>query len=210
VGIGAVTSSSRTFVEPERTPATRTELRDAIGRAWTRETGRKPSAGLVETLAAHASLETGSGAQMYNFNFGGIKGAGPHGETARCRTKEVVNGREIEIRDGFRAYRTLDEGAVDYVKTMRAQFGSALARAEAGDVDGFAHALKEKHYYTADEGAYASALRRLSGAGESNIVEAAKPKIATLSELPDTAQIERVMDALSHHRTTIESDPDDD
>ena len=148
---------------------------------------------------------------MYNFNFGGIKGAGPHGEVARCRTKEVVNGHEIEIRDGFRAYRSIDEGAVDYVKTMRAQFGSALARAEAGDVDGFAHALKEKRYYTADEGAYASALRRLSGGDASHAeTSASKPKLVALDALPDTAQIERLMDALTHHRTTIEAIDDDD
>ncbi len=206
MGIGAV--SARTFVEPERTPATRADLRGAIERAWTKETGKRPTASLLDTLTAHASLETASGAKMYNFNFGGIKGAGPHGEVARCRTKEVVNGREIEIRDGFRSYRSIDEGAVDYVKTMRAQFGSALAKAEAGDVNGFAHALKEKHYYTANEDAYASALRNLSGVHEAPAAEKPKPRI--LSELPDTAQIERVMDALSRHHMTIEPAEDDD
>src|SRR6187200_465774 len=131
IGAGPIQPTRATHaardVSPTRTPVSREELRAAIGRAHEKVTGRAPSAGLLDTLTAHASLETGSGSNMYNYNFGGIKGAGPSGETARCRTREVQGGREVEVRDGFRAYRSLDEGATDYVRLMRDRFGAAVS-----------------------------------------------------------------------------------
>lgn len=207
--------SRTTEVEVQRTSVTRSDLRSAIGRAHQKLTGRAPSPALLDVLTAHASLETGSGAQMYNFNFGGIKGASPSGETARMRTKEVIGGREIEIRDGFRSYRSLDEGALDYVRLMRDRFGTAVARAESGDVDGFAHALKQAHYYTADESKYASALRGLSGkadAAASLVAADARPRATTSAAVfPDSFELGRVLDAIARHPTTVEDrDLDDD
>lgn len=213
-------------VEPTRTPVTKADLRASISRAYEKLTGHQGSAKLIDTLTAHASLETGSGSAMYNYNFGGIKGRGPTGETARCRTKEVIDGKEIEIRDGFRAYRSLDEGAVDYVKLMKDRFGGAVARAEVGDLDGFAHALKKASYYTADETKYATALHRLAGtagpATASTTAPAAHgglPGIPGLSfsagaqssnaasTFPDTIGLGRVLDAIARHPTTL-ADPD--
>lgn len=211
-----VVDRSRTReVEVQRTSVSRNDLRGAIGRAHEKVTGRAPSAALLDVLTAHASLETNSGAQMYNFNFGGIKGASPSGETARMRTKEVVGGREIEIRDGFRSYRSLDEGALDYVRLMRDRFGAAVTRAESGDVDGFAHALKQARYYTADESKYASALRGLSGktdAASSLVIADARPRITpTAAVFPDSFELGRVLDAIARHPTTVEDrDVDED
>ena len=151
-------------VAPQRTPVTRGELRTAISRALERTDGARPSDDLVNVLTAHASLETASGDRMYNFNFGGIKGASPAGNTAVCRTHEVLGGKEVTIKDGFRAYGSLDEGALDYVRTMKSQFGGALVPASRGDVVGFAGALKRAHYYTASEADYARGLTSLIGA----------------------------------------------
>ncbi len=150
-------------VAPQRTPVTRSELRAAIGRALERTDGARPSDDLVNVLTAHASLETASGDKMYNFNFGGIKGTSPSGSTAVCRTHEVLGGKDVTIRDGFRAYASLDEGALDYVRTMKSQFGGALVPASRGDVVGFAGALKRAHYYTASEADYARGLTSLIG-----------------------------------------------
>jgi hypothetical protein len=204
-----------TEVEPQRTSVSRSDLRGAIGRAHQKLTGRTASPALLDVLTAHASLETGSGAQMYNYNFGGIKGSGPSGETARCRTKEVLGGREVEVRDGFRAYRSLDEGALDYVRLMRDRFGGAVARAEVGDVDGFAHALKQAHYYTADESKYSSALRGLTGkpdaAGPASppLRPMAQPASTAAAVFPDSFELGRVLDAIARHPRTVE-DPDAD
>ncbi|MBX3258184.1 MAG: glucosaminidase domain-containing protein [Labilithrix sp.] len=218
VGAGAASAAGiergrRIEVEPQRTSVTRADLRGAIGRAHQRLTGRAPSAEMLDVLTAHASLETGSGAKMYNYNFGGIKGAGPNGETARCRTKEVIDGREVEIRDGFRAYRSLDEGALDYVRLMRDRFGGAVARAEAGDVDGFARALKQARYYTADESKYASALRGLAGVPDGApgpAVHAGPAASSAAAVFPDSFELGRVLDAIARHpRVVEEADPDD-
>ncbi len=201
-------------VEPQRTPVTRAELRDAIARAHHRLTGHAASAGLLDTLTAHASLETGSGGHMYNYNFGGIKGAGPTGATARCRTKEVIDGREVTVRDGFRAYGTLDEGALDYVKLMRGRFSGAVSFAERGNVDGFAHALKQAHYYTADESRYAAALHALTGTPEGSsparAVAASFPSLPTTPGLPDSFELGRVLDAIARHPVTVRDPEDED
>ena len=211
----AIERKQRTEVEVQRTSVSRADLRAAIGRAHQKLTGHAASPALLDTLTAHASLETGSGAQMYNYNFGGIKGASPSGETARMRTKEVIDGREIEVRDGFRAYRSLDDGALDYVRLMRDRFGSAVSRAELGDVDGFAHALKQARYYTADESKYASALRGLSsktdvGASPA-VTNVRSPVTSTAAVFPDSFELGRVLDAIARHpRTVEEADLDED
>ncbi len=212
--IGSATCNRAALdVAPERTPVSRADLRNAIARAHHELTGRAASAGLLDTLTAHASLETGSGGQMYNFNFGGIKGRGPTGATARCRTKEVEGGREVEVRDGFRAYRSLYEGALDYVRLMRDRFGGAVSFAERGNVDGFAHALKQAHYYTADESKYAAALHSLSGAPREGVVGtragARSPANGEALTRPDSFELGRVIDAIARHPNIVE-DPDDD
>lgn len=199
-------------VEAQRTPVGRADLRGAIARAHQKLTGHAATPALLDTLTAHASLETGSGDKMYNFNFGGIKGRSPSGDTAVCRTKEVENGKEIEIRDGFRAYRTLDEGALDYVRLMKERFGAALGKAEAGDLSGFAHALKQAHYYTADENAYASALHNLAGPGGATHVAAgsATKPAERASAYPDTLELGRVLDAIARHPTHLAASEEDD
>lgn len=204
---------SPTRVEPELTPVSRVDLRSAIARAHEKLTGHTATPALLDTLTAQASLETSSGGRMYNYNFGGIKGVGPTGETATCRTKEVLGGREVEVRDGFRAYRSLDEGALDYVRLMRDRFGGAMGRAEAGDVDGFAHALKQAHYYTADESKYASALRALTGTkGEATshaVTSTSSAQPFGGSSFPDSVELGRVIDAIARHPVTA-SDVDAD
>jgi hypothetical protein len=114
---------------------------------------------MLDILTAHVSHETGNGERMFNYNFGGIKGPSERGLVARYGTTEFFNGHKTSIRAGFRAYRSLDEGAVDYVKFMRAGYGKAVSQAESGDVDGFSAALKSRGYYTAPQDAYAAAMR---------------------------------------------------
>jgi hypothetical protein len=148
-------------VEAQRTPVTRAELRAAIGRALERTSGTKAPTQLVDVLTAQASLETASGASMYNFNFGGIKGHAPDGGIASLRTHEVLGGKDVIVRDGFRAYASLDDGARDYVSTMKSRFGSAVDAAARGDVAGFAAALKRSGYYTASQADYTRGLASL-------------------------------------------------
>jgi hypothetical protein len=214
-------------VEPKRTPVTRDDIRGAIARAHTKVTGQAPSAATLDVLTAQASLETASGASMYNYNFGGIKGASPSGETAHLQTHEVLNGKDVVIKDGFRAYKSLDEGATDYVRLMQNRFPGAVAQAQQGNVDGFAGALKKAGYYTADEKAYASGLRSLMGASGGGTSSSSQlnggtsmiPSLPNVSSMysgasapdgfADGSQLSRVMEAIGHHHEVVSDDDDD-
>jgi flagellar protein FlgJ len=158
---GAATHASHE-VAARATHASLPQLRAAIARACTKIEGHAPSARFLDVLTAQAAVETGRGEHMYNWNFGGIKGAAPSGGTTTLRTKEVLDGKEVEIRDGFRAYASIDEGATDYVALLQRRFGGALSAARRGDVDGFAHALKASGYYTASADDYAAALHGIT------------------------------------------------
>jgi hypothetical protein len=168
--IGATTGTPVRHVEAQRTPVSPADLRAAIGRAYTKVTGKATTPELLDTLTAQASLETGRGGSMYNYNFGGIKGHSSSGETADYLTHEVLGGQDVKIKQGFRAYSSLDAGAEDYVKVLQKRFGGALDVAQTGNVDGFAHALKQAGYYTASESSYAAALRSLTGSVNSTTV----------------------------------------
>jgi hypothetical protein len=220
--IGARPAPQRIEVEGQKTVVSRADIRGAIAKAYESQTGKKPSAQLLDTLTAQASLETGSGSAMYNYNFGGIKGGAPgtH-ETARLRTKEVEGGKEVEVRDGFRAYRSLDAGADDYVHLLRTKFGDAVNQAEHGDVNGFAHALKEAHYYTADESKYAAALSTLAGKpdGAASATSALSKAPSAVSNFnlgtsssdafPSSVELGRVLDAIGRHPQQNDEDEDD-
>jgi flagellum-specific peptidoglycan hydrolase FlgJ len=203
----ASSSSGVRDVAARRTPTSLTEIRSALSRALQAATGRDASATTVDVLAAQVSLETARGTQMYNFNFGGIKGASPEGQTATYMTREVLGGQEVHMQQGFRAYASLDHGARDYVSLMRARFPNAFARAAVGDVAGFAHALKQSRYYTASEADYASGLRA-AGAPAS-----AAPSIESLDsasgEFSTSAALSRVLDALAASAARI-AEPDSD
>ena len=203
-------------VPPRKTEVTVGAMRAALARGYERVTGAAPSARLLDVLTAQASLETGSGKSMYNYNFGGIKGYSPSGMTACCRTKEVLDGKEVDIRDGFRAYSSLEEGAVDYVSLMRGRFGSAMSFAKQGDVDGFAHALKKSGYYTAPEEKYAAALRvhanlAAKGAGDGQLFahEVAHTAAAAVSSFGTADTVARVLDAISASTSRIAAPSED-
>lgn len=184
------------------------DIRASLARALQSATGRPAKASEVDVLAAQVSLETAHGASMYNYNFGGIKGASPEGATAHYLTHEVVGGSTVTVDQGFRAYSSLDAGARDYVSVMQARFPQALAHASSGDVDGFAHALKQAHYYTAPEGEYASGLRSAYG-NVSRPASTGAPStgstgaVASSTEFSDVDAISRVLDAVASSSARI-------
>jgi hypothetical protein len=108
-------------------------------------------------------------------------------------THEVLGGQDVTVAQGFRAYGSLEEGARDYVSVLKDRFPAAFAQAASGKVDGFAHALKTSHYYTASEQAYDAGLRAAGG------LPAAAP--ATVSAPPSdfstSEELSRVLDAVA-------------
>jgi hypothetical protein len=58
----------------------------------------------------------------------------------------------------FRAFKTLDDGAFDYLKLLARRFDKAWPEIIEGDVKGYAHQLRVQNYYTADEASYTHTL----------------------------------------------------
>lgn len=197
-------------VEARRTPASMTDIRGALSRALQAATGQRPSAQTLDVLSAQVSLETARGGQMFNFNFGGIKGVSPQGQTANYMTHEVIDGADMKLSQGFRAYGSIDEGARDYVSFLKAHYPQALARAGVGDVAGFAHALKEAHYYTAPEAQYAAGLQ--AAVGHAIAAPAAAEQLqAAPTQFSTSAELSNVLDAISRSAMKIaEPEPEDE
>jgi hypothetical protein len=188
-------------VAPRRTSTNVAEIRGALERAHSRLFGHAATPQLLDVLTAHVGLETADGREMFNHNFGGIKGRGPSGKMAVCRTHEYGPEGKVTIRDGFRAYDSLEQGAGDYLRLMRERFGTSLEPARRGDVDAFAAALKRKHYYTAPERLYADGLRaRIQAHGGSvSAPGGASRGGPSLDDSPLTleeASLQRLIDAL--------------
>jgi flagellar protein FlgJ len=207
-------SARRAEVEPvivpvERTAVSREQIRASLGRAWERARGAPPSARTLDVLTAHASLETARGSRMYNFNFGGIKGTSPSGLTTGAMTHEVIDGQRTSVRAFFRAYRSLDEGAEDFVGLLQRRYGSALDAAAAGDPDAYAHALKSRGYYTGDEDDYANTLRGLMGLPPAQRApNGALPDDMDPTRFGTTVELARVLDAVARSAARIAA-PDD-
>lgn len=58
----------------------------------------------------------------------------------------------------FRAFRSLHEGAIDYLGMLRKRFGAAWPAVEAGDPRAFVQAIKAQGYFTASEKPYENSV----------------------------------------------------
>jgi hypothetical protein len=174
-----------------RTPLTSGEAANALTRAWTEVVGDQPTGETTALLTAQWAHETGRGASMFNYNFGGIKGEGPSGLSVAQRTREGWGATERTIVDRFRAYESADQGAVDYVKLLVKRFPEAVEAARKGDATGFVHGLKTRGYFTGDQGAYTRSVHRL--ASEFSGVDPSSLQ----GPIPDRFGVPRVAEATS-------------
>jgi Mannosyl-glycoprotein endo-beta-N-acetylglucosaminidase len=149
-------------VVPTRTPLSGSEAADALEAAWHGAVGRPPSEGTLSILVGQWAHETGRGASMLNYNFGGIKGTGPSGATTVYLTHEGSGASEVQIRDRFRAYDSAEQGASDYLGLLQRRYPEALQAAERGDPVAFVQALKSGGYFTGDETAYTKSVASLA------------------------------------------------
>jgi len=162
------TAQAPSLVAPVRTRLDGNQASEALRAAWTHVTGEPPSEQTVAILTAQWAHETGNGASMYNYNFGGIKGMGPSGLSVSQRTKEGFGASERTITDRFRAYRTAEEGATDYVQLLTRRFPEAVQAAQNGDPGGFVAGLKQRGYFTGDATAYARSVSSITAQAMSN------------------------------------------
>lgn len=195
------------LVAARRTALSGEEAASALSQAYTQLTGERPSAGTTAILTAQWAHETGRGASMYNYNFGGIKGTGPSGLTVAQLTREGWGADERQIVDRFRAYNSPTEGATDYVRLLQARYPKALEAAGKGDAAGFVHALKARGYFTGNEQAYVRSVASMSqqalshgyAALGSGAAAAARTGISE-ARLPDAGER---LDAIEHDRDVL-------
>lgn len=146
----------------ERTPLGEDEAAVHLVRAWISVAGTAPSAETLSLLWAQWAHETGRGRRMRGFNFAGIKGSGPEGDSFVAWTREVTSRSEQRTRDTFRAYSTPEGGAHDYVRLISSRYPAAWRAAVRGDVTRFVRALDLGGYFTDSDRAYSRALSSLA------------------------------------------------
>lgn len=141
-----------------RTPYSMAQIRAALSAAWPSVVGGDAPDGALRILGAQIALETANGSAVMGNNLGNFKASKGDKLTTTFQTTEVVNGQTISLPQTFKAWPDLASGAVAYLQAMTGRFGSAWQYVLSGDTAGFAQALKDERYYTADEGAYARGL----------------------------------------------------
>lgn len=158
----ATSSGAPTLVPTQRTRLSGEQAAAALRSAWTAVRGTPPSDETLSVLVGQWAHETGRGASMLNYNFGGIKGTGPSGLSIAASTREGFGAEQQRITARFRAYGSAEEGARDYVSLLARRYPDAVQAAEGGDARGFVQALKAGGYFTDDETAYANSVQSLA------------------------------------------------
>jgi Putative peptidoglycan binding domain len=148
------------------TPVTPAAVLDALGQAWQTEFGAAPHRTSLLVLLSQWALETGRGRSMHCYNLGNVKSNQKSGDWCFFRCNEVIGGRVVWFDPDdpaccFRAFTSLDAGALDYLRILHARFSRAWPAVESGDPAQFSHLLKVSRYYTADEGQYTRTLTSL-------------------------------------------------
>lgn len=160
-------TDATTLVPTQRTRLSGEQAAAALRSAWTSVRGTPPSDETLSVLVGQWAHETGRGASMLNYNFGGIKGTGPSGLSIAASTREGFGAEQQRITARFRAYGSAEEGARDYVSLLARRYPDAVQAAEGGDARGFVQALKARGYFTDDEAAYAKSVQSLAARARS-------------------------------------------
>jgi hypothetical protein len=141
------------------TPVSPAEVLGALGRAWSKTFGQEADRKSLLVLLSQWALETGRGKSMHCYNLGNVKSTGQSGDWCFFRCNEILNGK-VEWFDPdhpqtrFRAFATLDDGALDYLTTLHQRFEKSWPSVLAGDPAAFVHALRLQNYFTANEATY--------------------------------------------------------
>src|SRR5271165_2858951 len=133
---------TESLVPTVRTPMAPAAVYAALSAAWVSLLGTQPTRAELLVLLSQWAHETGGGGASDNWNLAGIKHtAGDGHDFAEYTTHEIENGVDVTTVQRFRAYASLNESALDYLRTLRRDFLFAWPAVEAGDVADFGHRL---------------------------------------------------------------------
>lgn len=100
--------------------------------------------------------------------------------------KRIVNFYPPNPATWFRAFDSIEAGALDYLSILADRFASAWRYLELGDAPGFALALSKARYYTADPKSYAAGLVSLQREYSHLAIDLSPPARDTLDGLTAT------------------------
>src|SRR3990172_5873638 len=172
------------YKDPQYVPCVITKLEEgeavyALREAWKRIYGNYPTNKSLALLWSQWCLESGRGKFCRNYNFGNIKKRHSNATTKIEddgslfamfeNVGEIINGKQVifqppHLQTHFRAYKTVTDGAEDYIKfiSQKKQYQKAWLAVIAGDPERFGHELKISGYYTASEQLYTKGIIRLT------------------------------------------------
>lgn len=161
-------STMSQFIPNQITPVNDDDVVHALSNAYASVVGKKPDKGKLGLMVGQVALETGGTGSghlrsVHNYNLGNIRGE-YNGSWTSFTAGEIEKGKEVIYQPGehnkFRAYPSLDAGAVDYVRMLqsRPHWWDGL---QTGTVDGFIKGLTTyPAYFTAGAQTYANVLRQ--------------------------------------------------
>lgn len=158
------------LLDDKLTQLTPAEVCRAFMRAFFGVTTSMPSSETLALLMAQSALESGRWKSLHCFNFTNIKASDTYvGFACFYRCNEIINGK-VEWFDPphpqcrFRAFKSIDGGALDYLTFLstRKRYATAWARALQGDPVAFVSALKSAGFFTANEEPYRKAVVSLT------------------------------------------------
>jgi arsenate reductase-like glutaredoxin family protein len=200
-------------VPPTKTPLTKDPAIFVLRNAWNKVMGSTPTPKQLAIIVAHWAFETGWGNSMVQYNFGNIKGVGPSGLTTGYTTHEGFGSTREKIKDGFRAYSNVMEGAEDYLYFLKNKYPSSMKCAEQEDVQGFVNHLTG--YFTDSPQQYLSTVTQVSRMIEESMGIRPKkvnkqvahvPKNKPSKKKSDQSEIDQIIKLCSHFlKVAIES-----
>ncbi len=200
-------------VSRTQTNVSQSQMEDTIRESWNELFGYKPSNEQIAMIMAQNSLETNNRKSMWNYNIGNLTtdGKGQYNFFDDLTTNEQVKPKVWKkLRLKYRAYTSLKEGVLDYLKFLKGKkYSSAWEHIENPNPEKFSKALKAAGYYTANEAPYTKAISKLynqySGQNQSLPQDKILPQNKTLSQKRLSNDNGKLSDIINHYLHMVAS-----
>lgn len=158
------------FIQDEIKEISEGEATYALIEGWKSIYDEYPSNKSLALLWAQWALETGRGKAIHCCNFGNLKrSSGDPTDWTMYRCSEIIDNKEVFFdpphpQTHFRAYRSVIDGAKDYILFLskRKRYLKAWEEVKNGDPAAFGHELKVAGYYTANEAKYTAIIVKVT------------------------------------------------
>lgn len=155
------------YLEDKITTLTAQDVYDALCVAWKAYFGEEAEHSPILVLMAQSALETGRWKALHWYNFGNCKSVkGDSRDWTSYVCDEYINGKRVWFLKGtpgsmFRAYKTKELGAVDYLDLLYRRYHPCWLHVLSGNPENFVMSIKSMGYFTADLQKYKVAVASL-------------------------------------------------